>query len=477
MEKSRKKLLSLIKQNLREMAMKFDDEDQSRPDPGIQDKLSQGDTPLKKVPLPSTGEEPNMNFQELLASDRYKQVVQNVRRYTGVNAPLRPGINGMMPLLQMMMGAHEQIVRTEMTHRPELEDLAVKLVIKELGIPDGSLQFDAKIIGMGEFDVEDFNMEKSDQPNPDPIEIEKELFDELETLDLEKAKRRLINSIMQGASKRGHYMYHLVEPELRRITGSDALINQYGILMSINDAQYWQISDETVNQANSGGEAVGGKENVDRNTDPPTIKVRALNFPILVHELIKGIMEVIAIQGRPEDEGGEEGEDGEFSDDSEDTLEQEIWDLRLGPSIWDRLRRQFPEEILIDENKALLQLYLIQSIFKLPAKNFLVFMREILGGTPRGKRMMNELMDGVNRIFNEEDYEEPINTFEEDVQDLTDETSDEEMDRILDSMNLKNAGRNPETNVEPDDDSNLSDEEKMNRMLDAMNDAKKNRGK
>jgi len=54
------------------MAMDFDTPD--RPYQGLQDKLSQGDTPLKKIPLPSTGEEPNKNFQELLASDRYRQV-------------------------------------------------------------------------------------------------------------------------------------------------------------------------------------------------------------------------------------------------------------------------------------------------------------------------------------------------------------------------------------------------------------------
>jgi hypothetical protein len=64
MKLSKKKLLSLIKENLKEMAMDFDTQD--RPDQGLQDKLSQGDTPLKKVPLPSTGDEPNKNFQELL---------------------------------------------------------------------------------------------------------------------------------------------------------------------------------------------------------------------------------------------------------------------------------------------------------------------------------------------------------------------------------------------------------------------------
>jgi hypothetical protein len=117
MEFSKKNLLSLIKENLEEMAMDFDTED--RPDQGIQNKLAQGDTPLKKIPFPKTGDEPNKNFQELLASERYKQVINNLRQYTGINTPLRT-VNDIMPLAQMMMTAHNQIIQTERAHRGEL---------------------------------------------------------------------------------------------------------------------------------------------------------------------------------------------------------------------------------------------------------------------------------------------------------------------------------------------------------------------
>ena len=60
MEFTKKNLLSLIQENLNEMPMDFDTQD--RPDQGLQNKLSTGDTPLRKVPLPSTGQEPNKNF-------------------------------------------------------------------------------------------------------------------------------------------------------------------------------------------------------------------------------------------------------------------------------------------------------------------------------------------------------------------------------------------------------------------------------
>ena len=138
MQFSKKKLLSLIQENLNEMPMDFDSQD--RPDQGVQDDLAAGETPLQKIPFPETGEEPNKNFQELLASERYKQVVAKMRQYTGTNATIR-GTQGMTPLMQQMMSAHNQILQFEQNHRRELEQLAVELVMKELGIPEDATVF------------------------------------------------------------------------------------------------------------------------------------------------------------------------------------------------------------------------------------------------------------------------------------------------------------------------------------------------
>lgn len=438
MEFRKKDLLSLLKENITEMPMDFDTPD--RPSQELQAKLAQGDTPLKKVPLPQTGDEPNKNFQELLASERYKQVIAKVREYTGVQTPLS-GEQGIMPLAQMMMGAHNEIVNTERNHREELENLAIELVKREMSIPEGALQFDAKIVGLGEVDTEDFNREMGqEQPNIDPVDIESDLADDLSKINLEKAKRRLINSMIQGASKKGHYMYHYVADKIREITGSESLINQYGILMSINDTLYWQLSDDTMKMmmgGAGGGGSVAGKEEVKRETDPPTIVARAVNFPSLVHELIKGVMELFAIQGRPTDEEGNEDERWSEIEQSEDTLEKEVWDLRLGPAIWDRVRSQFPEEILIDESKFELQNYLLQSIFQLPAKEFLVFMKEVISGSESGKRLMNELMEGIDQMFKNQNYQDAIAAFNDDLEDISDNTDDDDLGDFLGGLGIR----------------------------------------
>ena len=85
MKFKKKDLISLL-EDINEMPMDFDSED--RPNIDIQRALSTGDTPLKKVPLPQSGQEPNKNFQELLASERYRQVVARLRELTGSNVRL-----------------------------------------------------------------------------------------------------------------------------------------------------------------------------------------------------------------------------------------------------------------------------------------------------------------------------------------------------------------------------------------------------
>lgn len=453
---SKEKLLSLYKQNLQEMAMDFDTAD--RPERGLQQKLATGDTDHKQIPYPETGN-PNQNFQELLASERYRQVVSKLREYVP-GAGTLSGISSVQQLMQnrnmlnlvgLMGQAHNNIVQIERNSREQLEALAVELVTKEMGIPEGSLQFDVKIVGMGEIDTDDFNKPQENQPQQpengeeeggqeeppeadEDFEIEQDLFGNLQTLDLEKAKRRMINSLIQGASKRGHYMYNYVAERIQQITGSDTLITQYGILMSINDTLYWQVSDDTMKAAMGGGggegDLVGGKENINVETDPPTIIARAVNFPILVHEIIKGILELFGTRGRNADAYQDvEGE--------EDTMEQEVWDLRLGPSIWNRLRAQFPEEILIEENMVELQNYLLVEIFELPPKKFFVFFKEILTESERGKRLMNLLMENVNRIFHDVNNQVQQEDFEADLEQATEQVNDEDLMNFLTSLGIK----------------------------------------
>ncbi len=369
---------------IKNMSLKFESND--RPDVGLQEKLLNEETPFTKIPFPKQIELPCVNYQEVLASDSYKKCIENFKKYTELDMPLN-GIN-VMGLGGILMHDHTAITSIEHNHREELERLAVELVTKEMGVPEGSFNFDVKITEQEEITSDDFS--HGEPPSTPEVDIDDDFV--LPTNEnLEKSKRRLVNAIIQGSSKRGHYMFHIVEDKLKEITGNDDIIKFYGRLMSVNDTLYWQLPYEMIKSlgGGDGGESsMAGKETVDRNTTPPTIFVRAINFPVLVHEIIKGIMEVFAIQGLPENYDS-------FKDE-EDTMESEMWDLRLGPAIWGKLKSHFPIEIIIDDDKVELQNYLLVEIFKLPANDFLYFMREIFKDSEESKILIQNLMKKIN---------------------------------------------------------------------------------
>lgn len=420
------------------MEMAMDLPPGSEPHPDITSKLATGDTGYKSEHLPQT-DRPDMNFQELLASDRYKQVIEKLSYYVGRDVRLRT-IEDFLPLRSLALNALKNILMIEAQHKEQLEQLAVALVKEQMGIPDDAFIFDAKLVGFGDLGAQ--IQQQQQQPEQEVnIPGEEDLLNRLENLDIEKAKRRFINGMVQGAAKRGHYMFHYVADKLAEITGSDTLINNYGIVMSINDASYWQAGDDMVAAMMKMDIGQAGNEEVDRNTEPPTIKARGIIFPVLVHELIKGVMEIFALQGLPE-VGAEEVLK------SEDVPEKEIWDLRLGPSIWDRVREQFPEEILVDENKKELQNYLLTAIFNLPANQFIVFMMEVLKGTDEGKQFINQLMDGINQAFNDQNYTENIENLQNNIQEITDETPEEDIINFLEELGIGRRQEEPRPEAE-----------------------------
>jgi hypothetical protein len=147
-------------------------------------------------------------------------------------------------------------------------------------------------------------------------------------------------------------------------------------------------------------------------------------------------MELLAIQGRPKDEEGNE-EDFTDIEDSEDTLEKEMWDLRLGPAIWERVRRQFPEEVLVDEEKYKIQLLLFSHIIQKPAKEFLILMKEIISGSENGKNLMGLLYRAIEQELQDYDYTETMNQFDDELNNISDETDDDDFDDFLGGLGIR----------------------------------------
>lgn len=425
MKITKKELLLRIQENLNEMPMTYDSPD--RPHPDVERDLATKQHSFKKVNFPKNVDEPHSNFEELLASNRYRQIVDNVRRYTGLP---RLSPNTIDSILGTMMQVQGRIMSIENAHKRELERLAVELVMKELGVEEGDIVYEASIQTPSS---EGFKESDPDEMEPDEIELDKEILDNLEDLTLERAKRRMINAMMAGASSKGHYMYNYATEKLIQITGERNIAGLYGAIMSSSDSMLWQMGNTRLGLSGGGGTPMaGGKERVFPNETPPRVVATGINFPILVHELMKGTYEVIAaLHGQPKDRNI-----AAQVMELEDTLQKEIWDLRLGPAIWDIIRDSFPDEIVTEEDKVGLQLIFFQKIVAKPAKEFLVFVREILSRSETGKSLMNHLYDIINGEINDYDYQESLRQFDDELNKASDNIDDDDLSDFLGGLGI-----------------------------------------
>lgn len=397
--KKERELLNSAKKRLNEAPIDY--EGPERMDPSIERKITSKETPYSKD-FPAI---PKMDrdYVELISSKRFKDSVEKVRRAMGDTRAIQ-GQNPLMTLMMTAMQSLRTVATIQMRHKEELEQLAIDLVIKEMGIPEGAMQFDAKLV-MQPMGAAQGMKEEPELPSEEEIE---EFMGDVETFNLERAKRRFINSLIQGAAFKGGHMFNLVSRELNDI--DPQLMNLYTVTQSLMEHAYWLFPDME-GMAGSGGGQMGQSE-VDEETDPPTVKARAFTFPLLVHELVKGVYEIFGTHGLPDDPRQQEMILG-----AEDTLPAEIWDSRLGPIFWEKFMASYPIE-LFDEDKKHIQHYLFMRFSKLDAKEFFRVAKLILSEDPKGVQFIQRMVDEIVKELKQRDYEESMGDDDFDLSDL-----------------------------------------------------------
>jgi hypothetical protein len=400
-------LLSEVRKTLDEAPIDY--EGPERMNPGLERKITTQQTPYSKD-FPAI---PKMDrdYVELISSKRFKDSVDKVRSAMG-NTRVIQGSNPLQSLMMTAMQSLQQIVMIQMRHKEELEKLAVDLVVKEMGIPEGAMQFDAKLVMQPMGSAEGM---RSEPELPSEEEIE-EFIGDVEIFNLERAKRRFINSLIQGAAFKGGYMFNLVSGELNNI--DPRLMNLYATTQSLMEHAYWLYPDMEGMAGGGGGQL--GQEEIDTETDPPTVRARALTFPLLVHELVKGVYEIFGTHGLPDDP-----KQAEMVMGAEDNLPAEIWDSRLGPIFWEKFMDAYPAE-LFDEDKKHIQHYLFMRFSKLNAEEFFRIARLILTGDPKGAQFIQRMVDEIIQ---------ELRQYDADVA-LDDDNDDDNLDDLLSGLGI-----------------------------------------
>ncbi len=351
--------------------------------PQLESELANRNHSLGKHPIFPEGDE--STFEQKIMGDRFNEVTKRYKRAYDVDSINNSDVvKGMMPLVHETIGL-------EAKHKKELEKLAEKMIREEYDMSEDIVEIHAEL-------TTKINME-STKKNPKPVSVQMEFknHDDMVNATDEVYKRRFLNAMTQGAAKKCNHMFHMVDEELTDL--DPRLPNKYSKMMSSADYMYY-IIPEMENGVNAGVVRV---QFPTKNNPKAIIYAQAMVFPVLIHELVKGVMELLSAHGLPKNK-----KVGEFVINKADFLAAEPWDMRIGPALWERFTS------LIEPDDFKLKHHIYSDLAALPVKEFNIKMREIMAGTKEGKKIIKQIVDEIKNGLQEDEFNEAMGISETD---------------------------------------------------------------
>jgi hypothetical protein len=404
-----------------------------RMDPNLERKLASPDSLYATNPAMKKG----VADVQRLVSDRFQKVTDKLRQVTGIQDLSSKQVQEM--IYQEMMRKLPNIMRIEAAHKDELIELAIQSSLDEGEVPEGRYQIEADL---GMPSTGNFRMEPEDEEEDKEEKLKFSSFDldeltDEEILELEKHKRNIINALIQGAAKKGHYLFQKPEVKSRLDAIDPSLYRDYLGIMAITDFLYFNFEDAIEHMAQT-AQGIAGKVELDdadeeegeEGEEQPDTKIIATGifFPILCHEIIKGLEEAKGRAGLPSDSNLRAKVLGQT-----DVLSNEPMQLRIGPEIVEKLRFALPDDIFNPEYKGLINFFHVL-LYQIEAKEFL----EVIGNAisedsskiSKAKKRFEEIVEEAKQMQEEfEDYKE-----DEDID--PDSNDDDDLDDFLNSLGI-----------------------------------------
>lgn len=297
------------------------------------------------------------------------------------------GDKNVMQIVRRTMSLLPEISAAEADYIDELEPLAIQMVKDAYPIIDyADIQIDAKITNMGEIS----NMLGEENP-----EEEEEAVSDLP----EEKRRRIINGISQGASIRGGFWFLIFREYLDQLDPS--LIEKYKEVMNLSLGAYDDDNFIALLLASlaAGQKTAGGASEVETSDDGESLKItaKALNFPMLVYEIVKGLYEIVSLQGF-----GPDKEQNKRIVKKVDKLTNEPDDLRYGKFIYDAISKLYNESNMDDPR---IREYLFTELYKLPNEEFFPFVENAINNklTPSQKKWVIDAMKDIASDLRQDD--------------------------------------------------------------------------
>lgn len=375
----------------------YEDGHDERMDPILASQLRDRTHSLGTHPIFPDSDE--TNFEEKLMSKRFADVLKAYKRHHGTEKI------DVASLYKEQTETFGKTIKLEVKHKNELEALAIKLVRDEFDMDEAEVEIIAKLTT---------DISPKDIRQKPEGEKEFDNHDELSNANKEVYKRRFINAMIQGAAKKTNHMFHLIDHELEAL--EPLLPSYYSKLMTGADYAYMINNDSFTSP-----KLIGGKVTVKfpkTEMHRPKIIAEAMTLPVLIHELVKGVMEILSAHGMPE-----KPELAKYIMDKADYMAAETWDMRLGPPIWEKFIASIPPEDFK------LKHHIFIELVSLPVDEFNVIMREIMMGSRTGKAKVLEIIKEIKDDLKSDEFDDAMSHLDnekyfnpEDLDNIDDET-------------------------------------------------------
>lgn len=359
--------------------------------------LRAGTHPLGKVPPFQPHAVERSNASERHAANSYKFALQKLREYGGI---VPRGQQDAARCATDMFRTLQNLMQREDASREDLEQLAVETVIRlpefktlKRALESGNLKIEAHL---GQPDTTGVQFEPPEEEGGEPDEP-KEIAAEYDELI---AKRKMTNTMIQGAAVSNNYSYaYYVRDELAAI--DPQLVRDYGKLMAYTELGQFMQGTEIARAAAAaqGSSAQGGGARLRREEDGSiTVVAEGLVFPILVQEVIKGVMEFLSLSDEEDPEVAAQIQK------RSDFVGDEQYQQQIGPSVW----REFIDAIGLDAAEVMP--YVHDELNRMPISEYNRKMKGLIDGTPEGKRWFRQLAQKIkSEIEGEESQSEALN--------------------------------------------------------------------
>jgi hypothetical protein len=271
----------------------------------------------------------------------------------------------------------------ERSKRKELERLAHRIVLESFPVLKNN---EALIALKGELvdELSHSNLSKES-------EFQDQLMDEYR-------KRKLANMFIQGAGVNTHGIHH-IDDEFR--SNNEELVRLYDMLDNINMRSIRTIPDELIESMSEiqlRSFNPNGMMKLEYNSGVWTINAKATIMPVLIHEMIKGVYELLAMYGLPKDY-----EVSERVMAYTDTTRNEFIDLKYGASIYahvrDFIRNNF--HIYTDKRPEILEYY-FQELYEMSPQEMVGAVNDIITGKMDPKRIKSTIEGIYNDLERDE---------------------------------------------------------------------------